>query len=88
MVDISHWSGLGLNRGSLSSGTVEGMMAKRKTGELLGGRNGIFATASIQLATLEKKTLFSPTDCLRVGKSHKITNHASWPSGNSPCCHK
>lgn len=36
-----------------------------------------------KLATLKKKPLFSPNDCLLGGKSHKITNHASWPSGNS-----
>lgn len=41
-----------------------------------------------KLATLKKKILFSPIDCLLIGKSHKITNHASWPSGNSTHFHK
>lgn len=41
---ISHWSRLGLSGASLSSGTVEGTMARRKIGEILGGRNGIFAS--------------------------------------------
>lgn len=36
----------------------------------------------------EKRAPFSPTDCLLVGKSHKITKHASRPSGNSTCCLK
>lgn len=54
-------------------GDSRGHDSKKEDGRATGRKKWHF----YKLATLKKKTLFSPADCLLVCDFHKITNHAS-----------
>jgi len=83
---IPGWRWPAASGGNAGSGTAEGTAARWESD----GRGEMALAHFRELATVEKKkpTPFSPTDCLLVGKSRKITGHASWLSGNSTRCLK
>lgn len=83
-----HPSGAGSACMGMAEGTSQSMRMERCEGEMVLVCFCEITNSGKQEKKREKRAPFGPTNCLHVGKSHKITKHASQPSGNSTRCLK